>query len=177
MRSATGLVLLFSVVFLGCADDPEPEPADPAPSPGAGPGATTADGVPLDAAALHEYLRGGAYRSWIGESAPHPSTGPHGGKVRTYLSPGLWDSLQAGRAHPVDATAIKELYGSGNSVTGWAVGIKLAGDSDGGKAWYWYEVFSTQAGASPAFAGRGLALCSNCHRAGRDYVLTPVPLQ
>lgn len=98
--------------------------------------------------------------------------------MRTFLSPGLLASLQQGdSAYPKEATAIKELYGSGNSVTGWAVGIKLANDSDGGRAWYWYEVFSTQPGARPAFVGRGLPLCSNCHRDGRDYVLTPYPLQ
>jgi hypothetical protein len=171
MRSASWLVLFLSVAAIGCTEDDEPS------APSSEPGAKTIDGVPLDAAALHEYLRGGAYKQWAGESTPHLSTGPHGGKVRTFVSPGLLTSLQQASAHPKDATAIKELYGSGDSVTGWAVGIKLASDSDGGKAWYWYEVFSTQPGASPAFSGQGLALCSNCHRDGRDYVLTPIPLQ
>ncbi len=175
MLRAFWILSWLSVTSIGCAEEAESEgPDEP---PGAMTGRLTADGVPLDAAALHEYLRGGAYRQWAGESAPHRSTGPHGGDVRTFVSPGLSASLQAGAAHPKDATAIKELYGSGDSVTGWAVGIKLAGDSDGGKAWYWYEVFSTQPGASPGFAGQGLPLCSNCHRDGRDYVLTPFPLQ
>lgn len=177
MHSAIGPVLLLSVAALGCAEEASPPP--PPPSDGE-PGATTADGVPLEEAALHEYLRSGAYQQWTAESAPHPSTGPHGGKVRTFLSPGLAASLRqagAASAHPPEAAAIKELYGAGDVVTGWAVGIKLASDSDGGKAWYWYEVFSTQPGAKPGFVGRGLPLCSNCHRGGRDYVLTPLPLQ
>jgi hypothetical protein len=180
MRGAPGLALSSVLIAIGCAAEPDaaaPDAAAPDATPDAAPGDATVDGVPLDAAALHEYLRGGAYRAWAGESAPHLSTGPHGGKVRTFVSPGLLTSLQRGGAHPKDATAIKELYGAGDAVTGWAVGIKLAGDSEGGKGWYWYEVFSTQRGASPGFAGRGLALCSNCHRDGRDYVLTPVPLQ
>lgn len=175
MHRASRFVSLMSVALLGCTEDAEP--SDPPSAPGAEPGEQTVDGVPLASVALHEYLRGGAYRAWAGESAPHRSTGPHGGDVRTFLSPGMLTALQAGTSLPKDATAIKELYGSGDSVTGWAVGIKLAGDSDNGKAWYWYEVFSTQPGASPAFAGQGLPLCSNCHRAGRDYVLTPYPLQ
>lgn len=137
----------------------------------------TADGVPLEASALHTYLRGGTYRQWVGESQLHPSTGPHGGRVRTYLSPGLLASLTSSSAHPKDAVAIKELYGSGTTVTGWAVGAKLQADSSNGAGWYWYEVFSVQPGAQPAFSGRGLALCSNCHSSGRDYVLTPFPLQ
>lgn len=137
----------------------------------------TVDGAPFNSAARHEYLLSGAYRRWSGESAQHPSTGPHGGDVRTFLSPGLWASLRQGSDHPKDATAIKELYGSRDSVTGWAVDIKLSADSNDGREWYWYEVFSTEPGTRPGFVGKGLLLCSNCHRAGRDYVLTPVPLQ
>ncbi len=175
MLRASWFVLLLSFATFGCTEDGES--ADPPTPPGAEPGGETVDGVPLDTVALHEYLRSGAYRAWAGESAPHPSTGPHGGNVRTYVSPGLLASLQQAGAHPKDATTIKELYGSGSTVTGWAVGIKLADDSDGGRAWYWYEVFSTQPGARPAFAGQGLPLCGNCHSDGRDYVLTPYPLQ
>lgn len=137
----------------------------------------TADGVPLGASALHTYLRAGTYRQWAAESSVHPSTGPHGGRVRTYVSPGLLSSLQSGGAHPRDAVAIKELYGSGDVVTGWAVGAKVQAESRNGAGWFWYEVFSVQPGAQPAFAGQGLALCSNCHAAGRDFVLTPFPLQ
>jgi hypothetical protein len=173
--SPVWLVSLACVGAVGCTEGEESEVADPPMD--AGPRDQTIDGVPFNSAALHDYLRSGAYKRWVGESARHPSTGPHGGDVRTFLSPGLWGSLQQGSDHPKDATAIKELYGSGDQVTGWAVGIKLAADSDGGKQWYWYEVFSTEPGARPGFAGKGLPLCSNCHRAGRDYVLTPVPLQ
>lgn len=179
MRCVSWLVLLLSVTTVATAGCTEDEASgDPSPPPGAEPRTETVDGVPLQSAAQHEYLRSGAYRrQWAGESAPHQSTGPHGGKVRTFVSPGLLTSLQQASDHPKDATAIKELYGSGDSITGWAVGIKLDGDSDGGKAWYWYEVFSTEPGTRPGFAGQGLALCSNCHRGGRDYVLTPFPLQ
>lgn len=175
LRLLSLLCLAAPLAAIGCSEGDEP--AIPDEEPGIEPGAVTADGVPLEEAALHEYLRGGAYKTWTAESAPHPSTGPHGGKVRTFLSAGLAASLQQGRAHPKEAAAIKELYGSGDVVNGWAVGVKLADDSDGGDAWYWYEVFSTAAGTKPGFAGRGLPLCSNCHRGGRDYVLTPSPLQ
>lgn len=167
--------LLFSSLALsiGCTEQDDATTEDPVPDDSV----TTADGVPLEATALHTYLRGGAYRQWAGESQVHASTGPHGGRVRTYLSPGLLASLNGGGAHPKDAVAIKELYSSGDTVTGWAVGAKLQADSGNGAGWYWYEVFSVQPGARPAFAGRGLALCSNCHASGRDFVLTPFPLQ
>jgi hypothetical protein len=137
----------------------------------------TEDGVPTEATALQAYLVAGGYRSWTAESGPHPSAGPHGGRVRTYLSPGLARSLAQGGAHPKDAVAIKELYGSGSSVSGWAVEIKLSDSSNAGRGWYWYEVFSAQPGAKAATAGVGVSLCTGCHSAGRDYVQTPFPLQ
>ncbi len=164
------LVPLLSL-WVGCSADDGDEVEDPVA------GQVTVDGVPLEVSALHEYLRAGGYRAWAGESSAHASTGPHGGRVRTYVSPGLFASLGSGGAHPRDAVAIKELYGSGDAVTGWAVGAKVQGESAGGAGWYWYEVFSVQPGAKPAFSGRGLALCSNCHSAGHDFVLTPFPLQ
>jgi hypothetical protein len=69
---------------------------------------------------------------------------------------------------------VKELYGNGTTtVTGWAVAVKTGVRSDDGAGWYWYEVLSTRAGASPVADGNGVSLCTGCHAGGKDYVLTP----
>lgn len=154
-----------SVVPSGDGGTSEPLPGD------AGPAPTTP-------AALQAWLRTRTYKAWPGESAKHKSTGPHGGDVRTYLSPDLEASLRANAAqHPVGATAVKEFI-SGDEVTGWAVGVKTEADSRGGAGWYWYEAFSTDENPSSTIEGQGKALCAGCHTSGgRDQVLTPFPLR
>lgn len=130
---------------------------------------------PLGGPELAEWLQAGHYKSWQAESRIHPSHGPHFGKVRAYLNPVLFESMQANnKEHPVRSVAVKELYGDGDTVQGWAVEIKTAtGQKDGGNNWYWYEIFSNRTVRD----AQGVALCSGCHNTGRDYVLTPWPLQ
>lgn len=146
---------------------------------GAGAGGGAGDEVPATQEALFAYLQSGAYKSFPQESKIHPSTGPHGGNVRTYLNAPLFASFQAGNSsHPKGSAVVKELYGSGSEVTGWAVAVKTAEESQGGAGWYWYEVFSTTSGSNPVAAAQGPNFCSNCHgNGGVDYVLTPFPLQ
>jgi len=132
--------------------------------------------VPATANDLNAWLQEKRYTCWARESAVHPSTGPHGGNVRTYLNASLSASLPTTNDHEQGAVAVKELYGSGTTeVTGWAVSIKTDPASANGQGWYWYETFSTQPGAS-SIEGQGKALCVGCHSGGRDYVLTPSPL-
>jgi hypothetical protein len=134
--------------------------------------------VPTEPGALNAWLQTREYACWARESGVHASAGPHGGNVRTYLSEALDQSLAGSGEHPAGSVSVKEFYGQGTeTVTGWAVGVKTQPASDGGQGWYWYEVFSTEPGASAAFEGQGLALCSNCHAGGDDYVLSPHPLQ
>lgn len=141
--------------------------------PGATSIAQTAD-VPLGGAALEAWLQAGHYRQWRGESKAHSSQGPHFGKVRAYLNPVLFDSLNAGnKAHPKGAVAVKELYGEGDQVLGWSVAIKTDAASAAGANWYWYEKFEARVVAD----GKGILLCRSCHLTGRDYVLTPWPLK
>jgi hypothetical protein len=133
---------------------------------------------PTEQNAIFEWLQAGAYKSWKAETGPHDSTGPHGGKVRTFLNAALFESMSAGNStHPKGAVAVKELYGSGDTVTGWAAEVKTDDDSAGGQGWYWYEIFSTTDPSGPVAAGNGKSLCYNCHEGGVDYVLTPFPLQ
>lgn len=141
-------------------------------------GGAGGEAVPTSGAELFDYLKAGGYLGFPAESAPHASAGPHGGKVRTYVNPSLKASLQAGNAeHPAGAAAVKELHQSSDTVQGWAVMVKTEAASDGGDGWYWYEIYSATDPSSPVADGNGVALCYNCHASGKDYFLSPFPLQ
>jgi len=167
------LVATSSLFLLSCVRDGGAT-ADATPTPG---DALAEIEIPVEPAALQAWLAAGEYRDLPAESARHPSTGPHGGGVRTFVTPSLAASLATpGGEHPRGAAAVKELY-DGEELAGWAVSVKLGDASDGGDGWYWYEVFSTDPGAAPDYQGVGLPLCKNCHAAGDDFVLIPFPLQ
>lgn len=138
---------------------------------------TVIDGIPAgDPAAFNAWLQKREYEAWPKESAPHPSTGPHGQSVQTYLNPKLDTSMKGTGEHPVGAASVKTFNDASGKVTGWAAMVKTAAASDGGKGWYWYEVFETSPGASP-IAGQGLGTCTGCHSSGRDFVRAPYPLK
>ncbi len=135
--------------------------------------AGAAETPPTGVAALLPWLQAGQYEQWQSESRAHDSTGPHFGKVRAYLNPSLAASLRdGGGEHPRGVAAVKELFGIGETVRGWAVSLKLGGTSAGGSRWFWFEYFDGRVVAD----ARGAPLCAGCHAAGRDFVLTPWPL-
>lgn len=157
------LVAAIAAALDGCEAGATPTPSPVPPGP-----------PPTEPAALLSWLQAGAYLEWEAESAPHPSAGPHGGRVRTFLNSVIVASLDAGAPqHPAGAAAVKELYFAGESVRGWAVMVKLQVDSDLGRGWYWFESF----GSGEPLEGVGLGLCTGCHAAGRDFVRIPFPLQ
>jgi hypothetical protein len=168
---------LVLVLLTACSDDvtraenPGAPDAHIEASPDGGPD----PGCDVPTTGIRAYLERGEYRQFPAEPAVHASAGPHGGNVRTYVSPSLDVSLKAASTeHPRCAAAIKELYGSGTSqVTGWAVAVKTGARSEGGAGWYWYEVLSTREGAAPVADGNGVSLCTGCHSGGSDFVLTP----
>ncbi|MEM6996074.1 MAG: hypothetical protein AAF721_36545 [Myxococcota bacterium] len=165
--AVTGLsVALMVASGIGCdGDDDAAEPLE-----------MTVDGpIPQgDPAALLDWLGGGGYLDWEAESAVHDGTGPHFGAVRTYFTEDLIASLTAENTeHPAGSATVKELSGSGDRVIGWSVSIKTADDSDDGNGWYWYEYFE----GSVIAEGDGISICTGCHAGGRDYVLSPFPLQ
>src|SRR5271170_4316262 len=138
-------------------------------SSGAGPteAGTGACAVPSTPAALNAWLQTGAYKAYPHESAPHVSAGPHPGMVQAYLSPNLDASLMAGNAdNPQCSAVVKEYSGS---ASGWAVWVKLQPASNGGQNIFWYEIFTTAAGASPASSGTGDSECTGCHSMGHDF--------
>ena len=142
-------------------------------------GASGSELVPSDPAELFTYLQSKQYAGFAGESAIHLSTGPHGGSVRTFVNAALKASLAANNAeHPKGAASVKELYAADNTtLEGWAVLVKTQDTSAAGQGYYWYEHFNVNNGANPAFSGQGLALCVNCHAPGKDFFLSPYPLQ
>jgi hypothetical protein len=160
----------------GCSADPTPTVPSPAvPTPTSSPVPTSANqDPPTSGGLLVQWLEAGSYFGWAAESAPHPSAGPHFGTVHVFVNDRLLGSLESGQAsHPAGAATVKELYGSGNAVLGWSVMVKVEGDSDEGRGWYWFERFNGTNFAN----GRGVAGCTGCHSAGRDFVQTEFPLQ
>jgi hypothetical protein len=138
--------------------------------------------VPAEAARLFEYLRSGSYKNFgARESTTHPSAGPHttiGLPVRVFMNEILDQSLKSGNAqHPQGAAVVKEMFTESGDLRGWAVAIKTDADSDDGKGWYWYEVKSTTDNRRPVAAAKGVSLCSGCHIAGQDFILSQYPLQ
>lgn len=110
-------------------------------------------------------VRTGGYLGWPAEPAPHDSAGPHGGQVRTFVNPPLFESLKlASTNHPSGSVVVKELY-SGGKVTGWAVDWK----GDDGQ-WRFFEGF--EPALDQYFYTGTDNLCANCHRGGLDHVLT-----
>jgi hypothetical protein len=138
--------------------------------------AQTAATPPTESAALLKWLQAGSYKAWPKESAPHRSMGPHQTLVITHLNPALDKSLTAkSSSHPRGSAAVKELLDATGKINGWAVSVKTAEASDGGKGWYWYEILGASGGNVVAQAN-GVPLCAGCHTRGRDFVLIPHPL-
>lgn len=158
----------------GTKDGGGTTPADFSGTDGGGP----AGAVPTSPMELFAYLKAGGYLAFPAESGIHSSTGPHGSKVRTYITPALEASLKAGNAeHPKNSATVKELYLNGTTVQGWAVMVKTQDTSNGGQGWYWYETFNATDPTKYSTSGTGVALCYNCHAAGKDYFRSPFPLQ
>ncbi len=123
---------------------------------------------------LLRWLQAGTYRqAYTPEPAVRASFTAHGQYVRTWYSPILVEDLRAGRPRfRRGAAMVKELFGSDpTAVRGWAVMRKLRPASGArGQGWLFYERLP---GGGGAFFGRGLGLCTSCHRAGADYLLSP----
>ena len=84
------------------------------------------------------------------------------------------EDLRAGRtAFRKGATMVKELYfGGREQVIGYSLLTKVRRRSGAtGRGWLFYEtVDGTGRGA---LFGRGLAVCTGCHRSGVDFLRSP----
>lgn len=118
---------------------------------------------------MTSFAKAKSYSSWKAEPAVHSSAGPHGGKVRTYVNDVMYDSLKNGSGEfPEGSITVKELYADdGVTLDGHAVNAKHDAQ------WVFYEGFTSDDYQSPYYFRGTDNLCSNCHKTGRDYFLTP----
>lgn len=129
---------------------------------------------PAKQPALRRWLQNQTYKStYLPEPTVRESFTAHGSFVRSWYSPTLTEDLKNGRkVFRKGAAMVKELYGSDpTTVVGYSVMRKVerrAGRD--GKGWLFYEKAPFIGGT---FFGRGLPVCTGCHRAGTDYLLTP----
>lgn len=127
---------------------------------------------PRGEADLAPWIDAGFYLDWACEPAPVDVRlgSPHRPATRTCSNAAM---LGGGTGeYPVGAAAVKELYGAGGAIIGYAVSRKLE-VGQGAAGWYWYERF---AGRSPNADGVGQGSCPACHAAAvRDYVYVVAP--
>lgn len=128
---------------------------------------------PRGKGALLAWLKAGTYQgTFTPEPEPHASTSAHGPFVRSWYSPVLTEDLRAGRStFRKGAAMVKELYlrGPNEPPVGYAVMRKVrsrSGPTGGG--WLFYETFDGRNDSVPF--GRGLGVCTGCHRSGVDYL-------
>jgi hypothetical protein len=144
---------------------------------GVGIDTAAANGVlpPRRQGALLRWLRARTYiQQYTPEPEVHASVPAHGLNVRVYFSPRLAEDLRAGRApFRKGAAMVKELYFQGTeTVVGWSVMRKVRSRSgQRGRGWLFYETLDGS--NQGAFFGRGLGVCTTCHAAGMDYLLSP----
>jgi hypothetical protein len=125
-----------------------------------------------DLAAVQAWLVEGWYLEWERHD-PVPAPGMTGGS-RVHLSPELADSLRSGASiHPPGSAAVREIVDPEDPerMLGWALLHKLEA-GEGGDAWLFYEVFSTEFDGVALVAERGATGCVGCHGEGRDFVLS-----
>ena len=165
-------LILFGLALSACQGDKGDSAPDTRDSGGDTAQDTALEPVPTGEAALLPWLEAGQYLDWPAEAAIHASTGPHFGRVRTFLREDLADSLAAGAAqHPVESAAVKELYGEdGDTIRGYSVMVRTSDQADG-DGWYWLERYDGRTYAD----GEGVGGCTGCHSAGVDFILTPWP--
>jgi hypothetical protein len=114
-------------------------------------------------AALTAWLTRGDYKAWACESAAMAAR-PNGAHGRNRICSNRLTQTNTGGEYAVDAASVKELYGSGDQIIGYAVSrhIKPGTSPD---TWYWFEI----SGGSLFADGVGVGLCSGCHSAaGKD---------
>lgn len=125
---------------------------------------------PIDSAAsLEKWLMTGVYKAWACEKDRHPARPGSAHAANRICSNDLLSKSASGE-YPVNSASVKELFDSGGTIIGYAVGVRTkTGPTDA--SWFWYERVNTTTYAN----GAGVPLCANCHRnAPRDFIYTQV---
>lgn len=165
--------IALSMALLACeAPPPAVEAAPAAPAEAAAP-KLDADAAPTDPAAAQAWLQAFAYRTWPPQTEVR-ATGEHGGE-RLFFNHLLADSWRAGATeHPIGAAAVRELYASDlRRLKGFALMVKTGASGTVGEGWFWFEVFGTDADATPTVAEHGARVCVGCHAHAVDFVHSP----
>lgn len=127
--------------------------------------------IPINStSALEAWLRGGEYKSWACESAPHDArSGSAHSKNRICSNATLSGDNGTGE-YALGSVAVKELYDSSDAINGYAVSAKVS-SGNGSNDWYFYE----RIGDAVVASGKGPPTCAGCHKgAPRDHVFTQV---
>lgn len=124
---------------------------------------------------LEAWLEKGDYKSWACEDVEHPQmkVSPHG-KNRV-CSNGLAAGFNGAATdeRPPGTASVKELYDDASMLVGYAVGVKVAAQSESGSNWYWYERVPLDSAAphdengvvadGMGDAGTPKSICVGCH--------------
>lgn len=139
--------------------------------------ATSLDAMPGDsqlppidsAASLEKWLATGVYKAWACEKDRHAARAGSAHAANRICSNNFLSTSASGE-YPVNSASVKELFDSGGTIIGYAVGVRTkTGPTDA--SWFWYERVNTTTYAN----GAGVPLCANCHRnAPRDFIYTQV---
>jgi hypothetical protein len=179
MKISLGIVVASALVMtVACGGDDD---GDQETSPG------DAQTPARGADQMEDWLEGGAYLEWAAEPAIHEarSPSPHGFN-RIFVNDLLAQNAGGSSDWPAGVAAVKELYDSADAAepVGYAVYLKTAADSDGGRNWYWYEIVPDDSPAphdENGIVADGLgtdgparSICVGCHAlAGADEAHTP----
>jgi hypothetical protein len=142
---------------------------------------------------VEAWIKGGAYKSWHCEPAPHAARAPSPHFFDRVCSNAVINAAASNTtaAWPKGAAAVKELFSAATdpAPSGYAVYVKTQDDGAAGANWYWYERVPNGTMYADGFGGSGdaKANCVPCHGSagadaahttspgGHDFVYTPIP--
>jgi hypothetical protein len=167
MRGAPAVALVFVVLAASGCPTPDAEPPvvrEPGPPPTA---------VDTTTEALQAHLQQSDYATswqhWPNLDPFYPGQEPHGALLRTYLNSVAYDAVQRGDTlMPVGSVIVKESYTPARELINVTVMSKASGYAPDAGDWYW---LAAAPDGSVEASGR-VAMCRDCHAAGRDYVMT-----
>jgi hypothetical protein len=117
---------------------------------------------------LEAWLEQGDYKSWACETVEHPQmkVSPHGTNRVCSNDLAMGFDGSASDERPIGTASVKEVYDDTSALVGYAVGVKIAAESQGGRNWYWYERVRENV-VVDGLGDTGLAksVCVGCHAA------------
>ena len=128
------------------------------------------------AADIERWLATGAYRAWRCEPERHPARPGSAHSANRICTNETLSASEGAGEYPVGAAAVKELFNSAGTLTGYAVSVRVRAGG-GGAGWYWYERLAPGRVVADSTGDRGGArtICVSCHDgAPRDQVYTVV---